>query len=701
MDIFEYAMQMEKDGESYYRRLAQVAWASAFASLAAALAVAGVWAARTRLGGLAKAPKPPDAEQAANGRSTQPEPPKQTPSPPPLTPSARPEPETPSPLMRLAEDALAFDRANPESHAEALLLLRRGLLAAGDSPLALKLQARLLARQQGLSGQANGAYTELSNRLAALRAEGRFGAALQACHAFPEPLRVGAWGDLVAARFAELLEEGERHYLTLAAKGARAFQEERPDEAVNAYKAISDIGLPWLSRAGGVLVTAASAYAEEQKQRMAEAAARRAVLDRRRSLGGLAKHFAAVYEEIKKRDYAKALEVCQAVPDSFRDGDRGKALAALEGRLALVARLWEAVLKGPPSAIGQAFSLHGTEWVIDGFAGSGLNAQLVLRSSDARDRTLRQLIWRLPGQQLARLAECAVAREPAGTGDLKVALLCLFEGEAARARQKLQEAEKAGQDVAAHLDELEAESVVAGALAAHRQGRWAEARKLIETALDRFGTAAPTVLSHRVLSSALGDCLARLGEPKEPASAAPAELPEALQWLTLLPETRLSPLSPPNPLDAAFASPLQRRSPVRLGLDGWSDVTLSLRWTAEPAAGLVLAARVAEPQPGQFQYYYVAVGEGQVTLGRNDAGGAKTLASKPLAAASGAGARRLVFSLVGASLSATLDDGPTLTAADTALASGRVALAAPSAPVLVRELLARPIAARRPAAKER
>jgi len=110
---------------------------------------------------------------------------------------------------------------------------------------------------------------------------------------------------------------------------------------------------------------------------------------------------------------------------------------------------------------------------------------------------------------------------------------------------------------------------------------------------------------------------------------------------------------------------------------------------------------VAEPQPGQFQYYYVAVGEGQMTLGRNDAGGAKVLASKPLPAASGAGARRLVFSLAGASLSAALDDGPSLTAADTALASGRVALAAPGAPVLVHELLALPTASRRPAAKER
>lgn len=684
------------------RRLAQVAWASAFAGLAIALAVATVWAVRTRLGGLARAPRPPRTEEAPNGKATPAEPPKEPPSPPPPTPRTRPEPEAPSGLVRIAEDALAFDRANPENHAEALLRLRRGLLAVGDSPLALKLQARLLARQQGLSGQANGAYTELANRLAALRAEGRFGAALQACSVFPESLRAGAWGDLVAARFAELLEEGERHYLTLAARGARAFQDERPDDALNAYKAIADIGIPWISRAGGALATAASVYAEEQKQRLAEAAARRAVLDRRRALGGLAKHFAAVYEEIKKRDYAKALEVCQAVPDSLREGERGKALAALERRLAIVAGLWEAILKGPPSAIGQAFSLHGNEWVIDGFAGSGLNAQVVLRSTDARERTLRQLIWRLPGQQLARLAECAVAREPAAAADLKVGLLCLVEGEAARARQKLLEAEKAGQDVAAHLDELEAETLVAGALAAHRQGQWAEARKLLETALDRFGTSAATILSHRVLSNALGDCLARLGEPKEPASAAASELPDALQWLLVLPETRLGPLPPPNPLDAVSATPLQRRSPVRLGLDGWSDVTLSLRWTAaEPASPVVLAARVAEPQPGQFQYYYVAVGDGQVALGRSDAAGAKVLASKPLPAASGAGARRLTFSLVGASLSVTLDDGTSLTAADAALANGRLALAAPGAWVLVHELLARPSAPRRPAAKER
>ncbi|HUT36019.1 MAG TPA: serine/threonine-protein kinase [Planctomycetota bacterium] len=679
------------------RKLAQVVWVAVFATLSVAFVAASAWAIWSKFGprGAARpsAAEPPPEKQAKEG----PEPAKDVRPPPPPPPP--PEPELAEPARRLVADALAFDKTNPDEHAEAGLRLRRALLVAGDSSWAMRLRVRLATRQQMLSGEANSAYGELSDRLAALRSQGRFGAALQAAQAAPAALRYGPWADLVAARLAELGEEAERQCLSLATKGAAALLASRLDEGVSHYKAIADIGIPWMTRAAEPLAAAAAAFVEERQAELKEAAARRALLERRRLLGGLARSFAAIHEEIKKRDYAKALELCKAVPETLRDGGRAPALANLQRRLELLVEVWEAILKGPTAAIGRAFSLHGQEWTVEGFAGSGLNAQIVLRTrTGAAERTLRQPVWRLPGPQLARLAEWATERGPAGIAAVKVGFLCLTEGEAAQARQKFQEAGKAGEDVSPWLDELEAEAVVTAALTAHRQKEWAEARKLLETALDRLGTTSPVILSHRALANALADCLVKLGEPA--ARPAAPELPDLLYSRVLLPETRLGILPPASPLDEHLGTPLRRSGPQRLGLDVWRDYTLSLRWTPEGQSRMLLGARLAEPQPGVFHYYYVAVGEGQATLGLRGAKGDKVLASKPYPASAGpAAAHQLTFSLAGNSLTAELGDGTTLTATDSTLAAGRVLLAAPDGAILVHELLGSSRPPKRPTPK--
>lgn len=664
-------------------RLAQAAWLAACGALVAALVAASIWALRRRQSHVSTPPTRPAPER--------PEPPDRKaaePVPPPQPPPPPREPELDEGDRQTIEGALAFERDNPDNHAEAVLALRRGLLVAAEGRFATKLRARLAIRQQMLTSQASAAYGELNDRLIVLRSQGRFADALRACQAFPQSLRWGAWGDLVAARFAELGDDLERHYVTLALKATAALQEQRLDEGMLFYKAIADLGIPWMARAVEPLAADAAAYAEQQRARQKEIAARQAVLARRKALGTLTRSFALVYDEIKKRDYAKALETCKALSDTFREGDRGQAIAHLERRLALLAELWAAILDGPEAAIGKSFPLHGAEWTIEGFSGTGINAQLVLRGrGEPSGRTLRQPIWRLPTPQLGKLAEWATERDAPGRAAAKVGLLYLTEGGAAEARQKFQEAADAGEDVAACLDELEAEAIVAAALAAHRQGKWAEGRKLLESALDRFGTTSPVILSHRTLSNALADCRLKLGDLIQPPPPAP-ELPERLHWLVLLPETRLESAPPAEPLDAHFATPLRRGGPQRLGLDSWRDSTLSLRWTAPAAALIVLAARVSEPQTGDFRYYYAAAGGGQLVLGRRDAAGGHVLASKPWPAAEGAAPRKLTFSLVGAALTADLEAGPSLEATDATLASpGRIVLAAPEGGVLVHELL--------------
>lgn len=671
-------------------RLGQAIWLAACAALTATLVVAGAWAFWPRHSSL-RGLRPGAASELLPGKDekvgTRPVP-KAVANPPP--PPAPVEPELPESDLRVIEEALAFDRENPESHGEALLRLRRALLLAGTTPLATKVRARLAIRQQQLSGQANSAYGELNDKLIVLRSQGRLGAALQACQAFPASLRWGVWGDLVSARFAELGQDAERHYVELVGKAVAALHAQRYDEALLSYKAIGEIGIPWMARAVEPLVAIATSYAEEQKARLKELAARKAILDRRKALGALTKPFALVHDEIKKRDYAKALEVCRAVSETLRDGERGKALAQLERRLAQLAELWDAILKGPPAAIGKPFSLHGAEWTIEGFAGAGINAQVVLRAQgDSGGRILRQPIWRLPAPQLGALAEWAVAKDPPGLAAIKVGLLYLTEGgegAAAKARQKFQEAQKAGEDVTHYLDEMEAEAVVAGALTAYRQGKWAEARKLLESALDRYGMASPVILSHRALTNALADCLLKLGENADDAPAAPA-LPERLHWLLLLPETKLSSTPWPSPLEAHFGTPLRRSGVQRFGVESWRDYILVLEWDAASPTRVVLAARLAEPQPGDFCFYFVSAGDGQLVLGRRDGAGAKVLASKPCQVDDGQAKHRLTFSLIGGNLSAELDDGKRVEATDGAIPSGRVALAVPEGAVLVQELL--------------
>ncbi len=682
------------------RKAARAAWTAAFAALAVAFVVASGWALWSRFGPRGAAPQgsvAPRPERPAKGG--EPEAPRDPQ--PPTPPSPLPEAALAEGDLRLVEEALAFDRANPDAHGDAALRLRRALLVAGDSSWAIRLRARLATRQQALSVDGEGVYAEVGEHLAALQKQGRFGAALQACQAAPASLRHGPWADLLAARFADLGEEAQKQYLTLASRGRAALEAGKLDEGLALYAAIADIGIPWITRAAEPLGAAATAYVEAERARLREAADRRAALGRRRALGTLAKHFGLVHEEIKKLDYAKALDACKAVPEADRDEHRATALNNLQRRVELLVEVWEAILKGQSAFIGKPFSLHGHDYVVEGLAGSGLKALMVLRrQGDAGGQPpLRQQVWSLPGPQLVRLAEWATERAQGGAAALKLGVLCLTVGEAAKAKQKLLEAQKAGEDVAPWLDELEAETVVAAALTAYRKGQWAEARKLLESALDHYGATSPAILSHKELTNDLQDCLLKLREPAAPRSE-PAELPERLSSRMLLAETRLGIVPPASPLDAHFAAPLWRSGPQRLGLDTWDNYKLSLRWTPEGRSSVLLGARLGEPQPGVFQYYYVAVGNGQATLGLRGAKGDKVLATKPYPASAGPSApHQLTFTLVGPSLSAEMEDGTTLAATESTLTSGRALLAAPDGTLVVHELLAIWQPPKRPAPK--
>ncbi|MBM4042988.1 MAG: serine/threonine protein kinase, partial [Planctomycetes bacterium] len=204
------------------RKRAQAGWTAAFAALAVAFVVASVWAIWSRSRSRREAPPAPVAPPGKQAKGREVEVPKEPR--PPTAPSPLPEPVLAEGDLRVVEEALAFDKANPDAHAEAALRLRRALLVAGDTSWAIRLRARLATRQQALSVDGDGVYAEVSGRLAELQKEGRLGAALQACQAAPAAIRQGQWGDQVAARFAELGEEAQKQYLTLASRGRTALE---------------------------------------------------------------------------------------------------------------------------------------------------------------------------------------------------------------------------------------------------------------------------------------------------------------------------------------------------------------------------------------------------------------------------------------------------------------------------------------------
>lgn len=679
------------------RRAAQLAWVAVFAVLIGALLASIIWAVSSRLRHGAAAPEPSAGPEVVENEAPEPEEPAPEPAPPPAQP---PDNEV---ALRLAEAALAFEKSDPTAHAEALLQLRRALLAGGESPMAAKLRARLAVRQQALTEAASRQYAELTDRVKALCSEDRFGDALRAAAAFPQESAYGVWAERVEADLARAGADAERRYLTLAADAAAALGQQDFEQALRAYKAIKKLDIPWISRAGEGLLAAASVYAGAELERLEEAASRRAVLEHRKAFGELTRDFALVHEEIKKRDYAKALELCKAIPEALRQDDRGQAVKYLDRKLEILVGLWSAIEKGPAAARGKPFTLYGKEGVIDGFAGTGLKCELLLRIPDAGERPWRQPIWRLPGLQLGQLAEWAIAREPPAAAATKLGVLYLTEGEAARAREKLQEAAKLGADVSAYIEELDADVQVRGALTAHQQGRWAEARKLAELALGHYATAPPVILNHPSLMKALNESLVKLGEPTTVPPVAPSPLPLPLRRLLLLPETRLGAAAPADPLAAHFATPLQRGSPVRLGLDDWRDFTLTLRLAPGEPGRFLLAARVSEPRPGEFAYYYVTADGQQLVLGRRSPAGNKVLASKPYVVRADRASHLLTFDLSGSTLSVSLGRDPLFEATDTALSQGQIAIAVVDSPIHVEELSVTfaPPAKRRPGAPGR
>jgi len=636
-------------------------WSALLVFLVCALAVVG---ARALLLGLRRPP-----------RAVQPRPSSDV-----KVPAPRPEPRRATRTSdrasqraaNLARDALRYDRSHPAAHGEAVLRLRRALLASGPGN-ATVLEERRSARQAALEGAAAKAFAELTAKVTALRGQNRFGEALRACGQFPPELRFGAWAERLAATIRAIGAAAELRYQGLASGAIVALKAGRYDDALAAYESIGRLGIPWMSDVSAAFLAAARPYAEVEKKRLAAFQTERARYVRRASFGRLQPYFSKVAQFVEKHDPAGALTALKEIPEELRAGELGRAVERLATRVNAWADVWKRVLQGPRSAIGQSLEVHGVKGIIEGFdVKSGVpRVRLSVREGAGR---LAQPIKRLPPEAIRRLAELATMEMQPREAALALGLFSVCEGRAGEARSDFREAASLGADIEPFLEELEAEKRVSEALDAYDKKQWARARGLLESLLDDCATTPAVVLKHKRLTAALKVTLAKLGERPGPPVLVRSPIPASLRRLPILPETRLQARAPADPLQAYLGKPLVRGGPVVAGFSTWRDYSVVVRWGGESDADFVVAGRLSGPRDGEFLCYYLALRGGRLSLWRLDEAGHRILRTAPAPELRTKGHHQLEFKLIGENLAAFADARPLIVCRDAKLTKGRLAV---------------------------
>ncbi|MBL7222685.1 MAG: hypothetical protein ISS72_02415 [Candidatus Brocadiae bacterium] len=657
--------------------------------LTTALWVAGCAAVLALLVSLAAPPRPDSQKHASTRRTARPAPPAKKkadgalsrPEPPPPQPTAPPDP-----AAELAKAALAYDRQNPTAHGQALLRLRRALLATHTASLSTKLSARLTTRRHQADAAAQQAIAALDKGLGPLRKGDRFGDALRACAAYPPELRSGQWAAAVDARRADLGAAAEQRYTQLLTHAAHALVSRDSSAARRAYEQLGAFGIPWIAATANHVAAAAQAYAASEAPRYAQHAATLKRHARRQAFAPLSQHAKHAEDMLKQRHYDKALEAIQAIPETLRSAEAKPVIKALEARLGRLAGLWDAIVAGPKAAIGREFRLHGIKGEISGF--SKTPPQVIVRiQAGGTPRSLPQRIDRLPPAQFVQLAEWALAGRPAAEATLLTAALLQAEGQDAQAEAKLAQAKALGADTTEDERDHTAKALATQAITARHAGQWEEAAKLLASALDDYGDTLSVIARHPELTEALGTSLRRLDRPAVPEPFEPARLPTELRALLLLPETRLGPTGPADPLAAHMATPLVRGSPVVVGAEGWTDYQVALDFTPVLGASVQLLARLSEPQPGRFACYALTLDGSRITLDSQVDGARKTLRTVSVSALMVPRRHRVLLSLVGGDLNVQVDGKPVLRASHDGLTHGRIALVSPDAEVRVHRLV--------------
>jgi len=189
---------------------------------------------------------------------------------------------------------------------------------------------------------------------------------------------------------------------------------------------------------------AANQGAETIRRKRAEADAAQAADSRRRLQGVLA----GLKTETEKRDYAKALEACaRALSDPSL-----KAMKAVIDREVADLGMAQEALKQTLAAL-RAGKTDGVKIKGVRYNAMSVTDETIGYAPPGNPKQVRSIpLAELDRKEMARLVEAA--QQPLdGAARLRVALFLLYDGSMREAKEMLQEAVKAGQQIPGHLNE--------------------------------------------------------------------------------------------------------------------------------------------------------------------------------------------------------------------------------------------------------
>jgi serine/threonine-protein kinase len=582
--------------------------------------------------------------------------------------------------LRLVQDALALDRAEGTAHGEVLLALRRAALAAGDDTAGRQVAARLAARELRVSTEARTAYDTLVKAVQSLRETDGFGDALRRCAAFPPGLRVGVWQQRVDALAVNLSTQVEQRYLELAMLGVSELRRERLDEGVAAYARIAKLGVPWITAEGQRLHAAVAAYAEGERARIDAARVAETRLKKWRLPGQLTRTCITVEQHARHGQFADALKLLDEAGEKVTEAANVEAIARMRARLVPLVEFWKAIEAGPHGAVGGELTAYGQPGTIVGFGGPEGNKHVRVRIK-ATGGTVSLALNKLAADQIVQIASHGNGGMAGTEWRLRTALYLLARGEQERGREALLAAKALGADVAPYLGEIALAKAVDSVLGAAEKDD-PKARELIEGLLDNHGSAAAVIVNHRELMAAWK----RLGGTAGASDIEKKPLPDELLSLVLLPRTRIGPTAASNPAATSLTSPLERASPVVLGLASWADYSLSIRWTVEEPAELALFFRLEDPTPGGFRCGVLSIAEDRLEVGQLDGDTYEAAAARQAPDLGQRRGHRARITVQGATVAVTVDDMSPVRMTLKGLARGNVGIAVPRGKVFVHEL---------------
>jgi hypothetical protein len=461
--------------------------------------------------------------------------------------------------------------------------------------------------------------------------------------------------------------------------GVSELRRERLDEGLAAYARIGKLGIPWIAQEGERLHTVASTYAEAERERVDAARAVQARMRKWRLPGQLTRAFIRIAQHTRNGQFADGLKLLEEAAENVAEGANARAIARLRARLVPLVEFWQAIQAGPPNALGAELTAYGQPGTIVRFEGPEGNKHVRVRIK-ATGGTVSLSMNKLGTDQIVQIASQGNGDADAAEWRLRTALYLLARGEEKQGRETLLAAKALGADVAAYVEEIALAKAVDSVLDAAEKDD-PKALELIEGLFENHGTGAPVILGHRELMAAWK----RLGGTAVAKDIERKPLPDELLSLALLPRTRIGPVGAPNAAATSLTSPLERASPVVLGLASWADYSLSVRWTVEEPADLVFFFRLGDPTPGGFRCGVLSIGADRLELGQLDGDTYALVAARQAPDLGQRRGHRARVTVQGATVTVTVDDMSPVRMTLKGLPTGNVGIAVPRGKVFVHE----------------